>query len=377
MSEFQFAPPTLKADDIAEQVQIERVGRRIKKRWIILVLGLLLILSGPALLGYMYARAVYYPTVATGDLVSFEVAEGSSVDQVAQQLLAEGLIDQPTFFKVYLRLSGGQTAIQAGKFEIPQYISISDLSQRLGVAMRDQVVLRFTEGWRREEMAEYLNSQYQKGEITFTGDQFSQLALNPTPALRQKLGSRLPSKASLQGFLFPDTYYIESDDNAEDVLNRMLDAYLSKITPQLQAGFASQGLTEYEALILAAIVEREAFSGDERPIIARILLKRLQSGEILGTDATLQYALGYSEQEKRWWKQGITLQDLELDSPYNTRKVTGLPPAPICNPGIEAIRAIAEPADTPYLYYLHDSEGEVHYAETLEQHNANVARYIQ
>src|SRR5690606_18929912 len=103
--------------------------------------------------------------VASGDLVSLQIAEGASVDQVAQQLLDNGLIDQPEFFKLYLRLSGDQSKIQAGSFEIPQYISISALSKRLGVAMRDQVVLRFTEGWRREEMAEYIDALNQKGEV--------------------------------------------------------------------------------------------------------------------------------------------------------------------------------------------------------------------
>lgn len=376
MAEFQFAPPTLQSDTIAEQAQVERVGRRIRKRWIVLVIGALLILAGPALLGYMYARAVYYPTVPSGNLVNLEIAEGSSVDSVAEQLLEKQLIDQPVFFKLYLRLSGDQAGIQAGKFEIPQHISISNLSQRLGIAMRDQAVLRFTEGWRREEMADYLNTLHQKGEIGFSGEEFSSLALQPTTSLRQKLGSRLPANASLQGFLFPDTYHIDRDATAEDVIGTMLDTYIAKIAPPLQASLAATGLSEYEALILAAIVEREAFSGDERPVIAGILLKRLQSGEVLGVDATLQYALGYSEEESRWWKQGITVADLELDSPYNTRKVAGLPPAPICNPGIDAIKAVADPASTSYMFYLHDAEGQVHYANTLDEHNANVAKYI-
>jgi UPF0755 protein len=375
--EFQFAPPTLQAEAIAEQVKTERIGRRIRKRWVVLTAGLLCILLVPIILGYMYARAVYYPTVASGDLVSLEIAEGSSVNQVAELLLNKRLIDQPQFFKLYLRLSGSQASIQAGKFEIPQHISISDLSQRLGIAMREQVTLRFTEGWRREEMAEYITSLHQKGEITFSGEEFSALALNPTSNLRQKLGNRLPAGASLQGFLFPDTYYIDRDATAEDVLAKMIDTYTKKISSQLQSEFAQVGLTEYEALILAAIVEREAFSSEERPIIARILLKRLQAGEVLGTDATLQYALGYSEEEGRWWKQGITMQDLELDSPYNTRKVSGLPPAPICNPGLETIKAVAKPADSPYWYYIHDSEGKVHYATTLDEHNANVAKYLK
>ena len=165
MSEFQFAPPTLQSSVVAEQVQTAQIGRRLRKRWIVLIVGILLILAGPVVLGYMYAREVYYPTLASGELVAFDIAEGTSVDQIAEALVAKGLIDQPEFFKLYLRLSGGQAGIQAGSFEIPQNISIADLSQRLGVAMREQAVLRFTEGWRREEMAEYVGSQSQKGEI--------------------------------------------------------------------------------------------------------------------------------------------------------------------------------------------------------------------
>ena len=375
MSDLQFAPPTLNV--ATESTEDHNLKRRFKKRWILLILGMLLILSVPALLGFMYVQAVYNPQTPSGEIVEITIEEGVTTDQIATQLQNVGLIDQPLFFKLYLRLSGGQSGIQAGNFQIPQHISIADLAKTLGVAKRESVTLRFTEGWRREEMAAYLDREHQQGNIQFTGQQFSQLALNPSSDLRQKLGSRLPAGSSLQGFLFPDTYQFEVDATAEDVLAKMIDTYLAKVSPQIQAGFASQGLTEYEGLILAAIVEREAFSGEERPIIAKILLKRLEAGEILGTDATVQYALGYSESEQRWWKQGLTVDDLAIDSPYNTRKLTGLPPAPICNPGLEAIQAVANPTDTPYMFYLHDSQGKIHYAQTLDEHNANVAKYIQ
>lgn len=377
MSEFQFAPPLLNTDALAEQTETTKATRRFKKRWLALVIGVVMILSVPILLGYVYAREVYYPSVASGDMIEVVVEPGANVDVVIDQLMEKGLLDQPTIFKLYLRFSGSGANIQAGKFTIPQHISISDLSERLGVAMREQAVLRFTEGWRREEMAEYIDKQQQSGEIGFSGKEFSNIALNPTTAIRQKLGNRLPADATLHGFLFPDTYHLDRDATAEDLITEMVDTYLAKVTQRVQSGIVATGLSEYEAVILAAIVEREAYAGEERPVIAKILMKRLQAGEILGTDATVQYALGYSDAEKRWWKQGITMADLEIDSPYNTRRRAGLPPAPISNPGIEAIEAVAFPQNTPYMFYLHDSEGGIHYATTLAEHNANVAKYIR
>lgn len=377
MADFQYANPTLRPSEVAEVRSQKQVGRRIKKRWIILLVGLLCILAAPAMLGYMYAQAVYSPSVPSGSTVQFTVNAGESVDEVVGRLHDQGLVEQPLFFKLYMRFSGGQQAIQAGNFAIPSSISIADLVERLGVAEREQVVMQFVEGLRREEMAEYVESRYQAGDITFTGEEFSQLALNPPAEIRQMLGSRLPAGASLQGFLFPETYHIDRDATALDMIKTMVGTYLDKVTSDVQAGFAAEGLTEREALILAAIVEREAFADEERPVIAEILLKRLRTGEILGTDATIQYALGYSEEEGTWWRKLITLDDLAMDSPYNSRLNTGLPPAPIANPGIGAITAVAFPSDTPYMYYLHDANGTIHYAASLDEHNANVAQYIQ
>lgn len=377
MSDFQYAPPSLRPAEAEGLVAEAKMGRRLKKRWVVLVVGLLLIISAPVALGVMFAQAAYQPSVPEGEVVQLTVSPGESIDQIADNLASKGLIDQPMFFRLYLRFFAGEASIQAGSFAIPQHISMSDLISMLGVAEREQVVLQFLEGWRREEMAEYIDSQFQEGKVGFSGDHFSQLALNPPASLRSVLGERLPSGVSLQGYLFPDTYHIDQNATAEDLISTMLQTYMSKVDSQVVDGIKSQGLSEREGLILAAIVEREAFAGNERPVIAEILLKRLRTGEILGTDATLQYALGYSEEEDTWWRKMITLDDLEMDSPYNTRRKTGLPPAPIANPGIEAIKAVASPATTDYLYYLHDANGQIHYASSLDEHNMNVARHLQ
>lgn len=325
---------------------------------------------------YQYLQATTTPAQSSGPEVKLAIAAGSTTEQIADQLIQANLLDSQFYFKLYLRLHPAKAAIQAGDFNIPQNISIVDLVDKLAVASRQQVVLTFPEGLRREELAEIIQKQYDQGRIAFTGQQFSDLALNPNAKLRSLLGNRLPADASLQGYLFPDTYHIDADATAEELITKMLTNYVKKVTSDIQGGMTKQNLNEYQALTLAAIVERESFSGDERPIIGYIMLERLRIGEILGVDATLQYALGYSKTEQRWWRHTITAQDLELNSPYNTRRRTGLPPAPIANPGLEAIKAVAMPQKTNYLYYLHDAQGRIHYAETLDQHNANVARYL-
>lgn len=132
-----------------------------------------------------------------------------------------------------------------------------------------------------------------------------------------------------------------------------------------------------QVIILASIVEREGRSAEDRPIIAGILLKRLKADWPLQTDATLQYALGYQAREKSWWKKSLTLEDKNVRSAYNTYLNPGLPPGPISNPGIESIKAVIYPKESEYWYYLHDPAGSVHYATTIEEHNANVAQYLR
>jgi UPF0755 protein len=125
------------------------------------------------------------------------------------------------------------------------------------------------------------------------------------------------------------------------------------------------------------MIEREAKLTEDRPRIASVIINRLTIDMKLDIDATVQYALGYQPQEKTWWKKSLTVDDLAIDSPYNTYLVAGLPPTPISNPGIAAITAVVNAPDTHYLYYIADATGKSHFAETLEEHQQNIARYLQ
>lgn len=209
------------------------------------------------------------------------------------------------------------------------------------------------EGQRIEEMAERIDVQLSPGQ----GKEFLKIAK--------------------EGYMFPDTYFVDRIASASAVGVKMKDNFENKYDASLQAKIKKLGLTPNEGVILASIVEREARSPEARKMVASILLKRLNIEMGLNVDAGIQYALGYQPQEKSWWKRHLTKADLKVDSPFNTYIHRGLPPAPICNPSLSAFEAVAS-ADpkTPYLYYYHDSEGIPRYAKTLEEHNQNIANYL-
>lgn len=137
-------------------------------------------------------------------------------------------------------------------------------------------------------------------------------------------------------------------------------------------------MSVYQAVTLASIVEREAVIPDERPLIASVFLNRLRKGMYLNADPTVQYALGYQKQGHTWWKRPLLLEDLDVDSPYNTYRHPGLPPGPICNPGLDSLKAVANPAHTDYYYFVANDvagDGSHVFAKTLEEHQANIKKY--
>jgi UPF0755 protein len=181
----------------------------------------------------------------------------------------------------------------------------------------------------------------------------------------------------MEGFLFPDTYLFPKDVSASVVVSKMRSTFDQKFGTNT----GNSGLDLNELVILASIIERETVTPEERPIVAGIYLKRLQAGWTLDADATIQYAVASLECknkiECKWWKRSLTAQDLEIKSPFNTYRNAGLPPNPICNPGLSSLTAVSNPQDSPYWFYLHDNNGKIHYAKTLEEHNMNVNKYLR
>jgi UPF0755 protein len=223
------------------------------------------------------------------------------------------------------------------------------------------VNVTFPEGLRREQMAALLASKthLSAGEYlaqTAIGGEGQVLAATKTPR-------------SLEGFLFPATYPVLPSTTVAEFVDAQVAAYRNYTAAVNYAYAASKNLTPYDVLTIASMIEREVSVPAERPIAAGVIYNRLHLRMMLGIDATVQYALGY-------WKTNLTEADLQIDSPYNTRKYPGLPPGPICNPGLASIQAAAHPAHVPYVYYVarNDGSGGHYFATTLAQFNADIAR---
>lgn len=284
------------------------------------------------------------------------IESGQTVREIANELEENGLIRSANLFITYVTLKGLAPELEAGRYEIPPSLSMLQVIELLRQGSFD-IRLTFLEGWRREEYSEY--------------------ALQQLPVDTEEFNSSFLAEAGgLEGYLFPDTYLVAQDITAKDLVNLLKENFERKYAEVAEA-VEAQGFTREEAVVLASLVEREARKPDERAVIAGIFLKRLELGMPLGICATVQYALGYQEEEGTWWKGTITNKDTTVESPYNTYENAGLPPGPICNPGLDAFKAVANPQASDYLYYLHDEEGNIHYAKTLGEHNQNVVRYLR
>ncbi len=319
---------------------------------------------------YLSARQGELNTPAGKDdtPVEFTIGAGESVTSIAARLAQQGLIRDATLFRYYVRYHGLDAGIEAGKFTLRQTMTMQEIADRLGHALSDEVVFRTGEGWRMEQIADALAKT---PGLNIAPDDFLRLA--GTGHFDYDFLAERPVTASLEGFLFPDTYRLDKDTTAEDLINKMLTDFGQRVTPEIRHGIAGQGLTLYQGLILASIVEREARIPEERPLIASVYLNRLKIGMKLDADPTVQYALGFQKDTGEWWKKPLLLADLDVDSPYNTYRYPGLPPGPIANPGLASIQAVAQPAQTDFLYFQAecDGSGRHRFARTFEEHAAN------
>lgn len=286
----------------------------------------------------------------------FVITKGSSATKIAKDLEEAGLIKSALAFKVYTQLNGISGNIPPGEFSIPQNLNIEQLISHLRKGPTELWVT-IPEGLRREEIVEKV---------------IEQLEIKDAAAFRQEFLSLTEGD---EGYLFPDTYLFPKEATAERVVNLLKSTFNAKFT------YAGKGvLSREEAVILASIIERETITDEERPIVAGVLLNRMDQGWPLQADATAQYALGTARCRGKvdcdWWVPPLRA-NLEVNSPYNTYVINGLPPAPISNPGLSSLNAAANPAETDYMFYIHDRNGKIHFAQTLEQHNQNVQKYLR
>jgi len=306
------------------------------------------------------------PVDPLGQRGNFKVDIGESVDSIAYRLEKRKIIHSAEALLDYLLYTGMDTGVQAGNYQLSPAQSTIQIAYLLQDATPEDVDFRILAGWRAEEIA----GVFANSGLNITGESFIKGVYEPSIDTIQY---QWIGMGSLEGFLYPGAYSIPRTATLEDILLIFLERFNTEVSQDIRTGLIEQGLDVRQAIILASIIEREAVVDEELPIIASVFLNRLALGMKLESDPTVQYALGFSEVQLDWWTNPLSLEDLEVISPYNTYAIAGLPPGPICNPDISAIEAVASPAQMPYLYFRAscDNSGKHNFAITYEEHLLN------
>lgn len=278
----------------------------------------------------------------------FVIAKGEGVKAIAKNLKEQKLIRDETAFYLLVKRIGVENKIQAGSFRLSPSLSSEQIAKNFITGSLDAWVT-IPEGKRAEEIADALEKN--------------------VPSYKPEWRAELIEN---EGYLFPDTYLIPLDATLDQVITTMKDNFTQKYATVKNT---QPSLTQKEIVTIASLIEREAKHDADRPIIASVIYNRLNLGMGLQIDATVQYVLGYQNSENSWWKRHLSLNDLAIQSAYNTYKNVGLPPSPIANPGLKSLQAAMNPTETDYLFYITDKNGVNHYAKTNEQHEANIAKY--
>ncbi|TAK22500.1 MAG: endolytic transglycosylase MltG [Chloroflexota bacterium] len=299
----------------------------------------------------------------------FVVAPGENATTIAENLGKAGLVRDALAFRLQARNEGLDASFEAGEYQIAPSMRPSEIRQLLQRGRSPSLKITIPEGFRLAQIADVFESARPGTRTAF-------LAAASRRVSRSFL-SDLPTGATLEGYLFPDTYEFTRDVSPTDAVDRLLDTFERRVTPEIVGRARGRGLTVHQLVTLASIVEREAQAASERPLIAAVFLARLRQNMPLQADPTVQYAVQPGPDPAptgAYWKRDLSAADLATDSPYNTYRVRGLPPGPIANPGLASITAVVDAPSTDLLYFVARPDGTHLFARTLAEHNTNVAR---
>lgn len=317
----------------------------MKKIVIVLVLLLALIIIGV----FWWQNGNLPLDITNKNSQIFIVKNGEGVREIANRLKSQGIIRDPIVFFLLTRLQGLDKQIQAGDFRINASMTTQEVANALTHGTLD-IWITIPEGQRAGEIADILKTSIPNYNETW----------------RTTLDQN-------EGYLFPDTYLIPRDADIDLIISIFKKNFDGKY--ESIKNLKTTKLTDAETLIVASIIEREAIFDNDRPIVASVIMNRLGLNMALQMDPTVQYALGYQTDTKKWWKKELTFEDLKYNSPYNTYKFPGLPVGPISNPGLSALKAALNPTSSDYLYYYSDNKGHLHFAKTIQGHGENIKKY--
>ena len=322
-------------------------------------------------------EAALHEPAGTSVDVPFLIPTGITADSVAADLAAAGLLNDPELFLNYLSYYGMDSRLQAGQYTLNGNLTVPHLARAISEGSAQDVVVSFLKGMRVEEMADYLAvtspAEIDPAEFLALVRRERQFDLSPYSFLNS-----LGVDNTLEGYLFPGSYMVPADADAQYLVEDMLRNFDTQVTPAMRQAYGAQGLSLADAVILASIVERETPVDEERPRIASVYTNRILEEMPLQADPTVQFAIGFQVENQNWWKAPLYLSALTVQHPYTTYGISGLPPGPISNPGLASLQAIANPEETEFLFFVVDCEsdppGRHVFSRTYEEHLANVER---
>ena len=293
--------------------------------------------------------------------IHIKIRDGMSTAEIADQLAEKNVISNSLKFRLLSRLRDYDDKMKPGTYVFTQGMSYDEVFAKILNGEKQIMTFTIPEGFTVKDIAKRLY-----GLDIADEEDFLKEAEKFSPYDYMKKHKNVFYAA--EGFLFPDTYTIESDASIEEILKVMAANFDNRLTPDIRNRAKEKNLSIYDLAILASLVEKEVRYPEDRAVVAQVFFKRLQLNMPLQTDASLQYLMDAP-------KEDVSIDDTKIDSPYNTYQHAGLPPGPVANAGMEAIEAVLNPADTNYLYFVADRQGHNHYAETYDEHLELVSQY--
>lgn len=341
----------------------------LMKRFVFLLVFVALVVT--VVFGWFFVSESWFGSAPSPEPVAFTVGSDFALPDVARALESQGLIASAWRYRLYARVDRSAERPKPGEYRLRAGQSYRDIARMLAIGpARREVQVRIIEGWTVDQVAAHLASEYDvsvDATVALIGRSVNRAPFDETLRADYPFLKDLPRNRSLEGYLFPDTYRVWGDQLPDGLIRKQLDEFSARFATSTIGPQSAPLKTLDEAIILASIVEAEVRESRDRRIVAGIFLNRLQSGMPLQTDASISYITGSGRARS-------TAADLAIDSPFNTYKYRGLPPAPLNNPGADSIRAVLDPAPSDYLFFLTDAAGTVYYGRTLEEHVANRRR---
>ena len=331
--------------------------KRTWLKWLGGILAFLLIaVVATAAFAYMWYEGALAPVSSAMHNTSFKIDEGATVEQIANQLESEGLVKNSLATQIYMRLNG-KTNIKAGNYVLSPHQSVGEITDWLNQGRINVLKVTILPGRTLKDL---------KSDLTQYGFNEADIEAAFNKKWDHPLLASKPANVNIEGYVYPETYFMDANATAEDLVRRSFDEFEKQLNERnLPKQLADKGFTLHQGITLASIVNSEVSSSEDQRKVSQVFQTRLKEGMTLGSDVTYEYAAELL---------GIEASP-DIESPYNTRKVGGLPPGPISNFNISVLDSILNPANTTYLFFVAGDDGVTHYSYTFTEHEANISKY--